>query len=241
MGYNPIIGGITMSRWDLQFNEKAVYFKNQATTAEAILVGKMLAKGYDTIYVAFDVIGRTCHQILSSKLRSELKRMYGPKVEVEIGYNYECTVKWQRLFEYKMAYEIIHGAGCDGCNENGCNGHGCIHATELDTNLKPVTVEIIPEEIAPGNYELVPHYMAEGKEIAIDGRHCRADHILCFKHCMHCENNVHINQFGTCQLRVAKDDPISIFKIDEQVQFVYDVEQFGKKTRAIVAKHNKRK
>ncbi len=114
-----------MGQWDLQANETSLYFKNTVNDKVVEDVQKALLSGKDTIYVSFDVIGRTCHQMLSYQLRTKLVSLYGPKVEVEIDYNYVCTVKWQTELGHKMAKEMTTGAGCDGCNGDGCNGGGC--------------------------------------------------------------------------------------------------------------------
>lgn len=57
-----------MSQWDLQANETSVYFKNYVNDEVVEAVQKKFMEGYDTIYVLFDVIGRTRHQQLSYQL-----------------------------------------------------------------------------------------------------------------------------------------------------------------------------
>ena len=83
-----------MSQWDLQANETSVYFKNYVNDEVVEAVQKKFKEGYDTIYVSFDVMGRTCHQQLSYQLSSRLRALYGPKVNIEVGYNYQCVVRW---------------------------------------------------------------------------------------------------------------------------------------------------
>lgn len=63
-----------MSQWDLQANETSVYFKNYVNNEVVEAVQKEFMKGYDTIYVSFDVIGRTRHEQLSYQLGSRLPR-----------------------------------------------------------------------------------------------------------------------------------------------------------------------
>lgn len=82
-----------MSQWDLQTNETSLYFKNTVNNSVVCDVQKAIESGKDTIYVSFDVIGRTCHMMLSHQLKQELSAIYGPKVEVEVDYNYVCTVR----------------------------------------------------------------------------------------------------------------------------------------------------
>ena len=83
-----------MSQWDLQANETSVYFKNIVNDEVVEAVQKKFKEGYDTIYVSFDVIGRTRHEYLSYQLGSRLRALYGPKVNIEVGYNYQCVIKW---------------------------------------------------------------------------------------------------------------------------------------------------
>ena len=83
-----------MGRWDLQENEAKVYFRNYVNNEVVEAVQKKLIEGYDTIYVVFDVIGRTFHEQLSYQLSTRLRALYGPKVNIEIGYNYQCDVRW---------------------------------------------------------------------------------------------------------------------------------------------------
>ena len=83
-----------MSQWDLQANETSVYFRNYVNDEVVEVVQKKFMEGYDTIYVSFDVMGRTCHEQLSYQLGARLRALYGPKVNVEVGYNYQCDVRW---------------------------------------------------------------------------------------------------------------------------------------------------
>ena len=83
-----------MSQWDLQANETSVYFKNTVNDEVVEAVQKKFMEGYDTIYVSFDVMGRTRHEQLSYQLGSRLCALYGPKVNIEVGYNYQCDVRW---------------------------------------------------------------------------------------------------------------------------------------------------
>lgn len=83
-----------MSQWDLQANETSVYFKNTVNDEVVEAVQKKFMEGYDTIYVSFDVMGRTFHEQLSYQLSSRLRALYGPKVNIEVGYNYQCDVRW---------------------------------------------------------------------------------------------------------------------------------------------------
>lgn len=113
-----------MSQWDLQANETSVYFKNDVNDEVVEAVQKKFMEGYDTIYVSFDVMGRTRHQQLSYQLSLRLRALYGPKVNIEVGYNYQCVVKWVTNLGQIAVKELTNGAGCDGCNGNGCNGSG---------------------------------------------------------------------------------------------------------------------
>ena len=83
-----------MSRYELQANEAKVYFRNYVNNEVVEAVQKKLIEGYDTIYVVFDVIGRTFHEQLSYQLSLRLRALYGPKVNIEVGYNYQCVVRW---------------------------------------------------------------------------------------------------------------------------------------------------
>lgn len=83
-----------MSQWDLQANETRVNFRNYVNDEVVEAVQKKFMEGYDTIYVAFDVMGRTRHEQLSYQLGSHLRALYGPKVNIEVGYNYQCDVRW---------------------------------------------------------------------------------------------------------------------------------------------------
>lgn len=102
-----------MSQRDLQANETSVYFKNIVNDEVVEAVQKKFMEGYDTIYVAFDVIGRTCHEQLSYQLGSRLRALYGPKVNIEVGYNYQCDIKWVTDLSQVAVKELITGAGCD--------------------------------------------------------------------------------------------------------------------------------
>lgn len=96
-----------MSQWDLQANETSVYFKNTVNDEVVEAVQKKFMEGYDTIYVSFDVIGRTRHEQLSYQLGSR-PALYGPKVNIEVGYNYQCVVRWvnEVIKEQPTAYDI---------------------------------------------------------------------------------------------------------------------------------------
>ena len=83
-----------MSQWDLQANETRINFKNYVNDEAVEAVQKKSMEGYDTIYVSFDVMGRTFHQQLSYQLSLRLRALYGPKVNIEVGYNYQCVVRW---------------------------------------------------------------------------------------------------------------------------------------------------
>lgn len=83
-----------MSQWDLQANETSMYFKNYVNDEVVEAVQKKFMEGYDTIYVSFNVIGRTRHEQLSYQLGLRLRELYGPKVNIEVGYNYTCDVRW---------------------------------------------------------------------------------------------------------------------------------------------------
>ena len=83
-----------MSQWDLQANETRMNFRNYVNDEVVEAVQKKFMEGYDTIYVAFDVMGRTFHEQLSYQLSSRLRALYGPKVNIEVGYNYQCDVRW---------------------------------------------------------------------------------------------------------------------------------------------------
>ena len=103
-----------MSQWDLQANETSVYFKNTVNDEVVEAVQKKFMEGYDTIYVSFDVIGRTFHEQLSYQLGSRLRALYGPKVNIEGGYNYQCDVRWVTdLSQEVVEEEISTGASCD--------------------------------------------------------------------------------------------------------------------------------
>lgn len=103
-----------MSQWDLQANETSVYFKNYVNDEVVEAVQKKFMEGYDTIYVSFDVIGRTRHEYLSYQLGSRLRALYGPKVNMEVDYNYQCVVRWLTNLDKEVAKEELStGAGCD--------------------------------------------------------------------------------------------------------------------------------
>ena len=51
-----------MSQWDLQANETRVNFRNYVNDEVVEAVQKKFMEGYDTIYVSFDVMGRTLHE-----------------------------------------------------------------------------------------------------------------------------------------------------------------------------------
>ena len=51
-----------MSQWDLQANETRMNFRNYVNDEVVEAVQKKFMEGYDTIYVSFDVIGRTRHE-----------------------------------------------------------------------------------------------------------------------------------------------------------------------------------
>ena len=101
-----------MSQWDLQANETRVYFKNYVNDEVVEAVQKKFIEGYDTIYVAFDVIGRTRHEYLSYQLGSRLRVLYGPKVNIEVDYNYQCVVRWVTDLSQVAVKELTTGASC---------------------------------------------------------------------------------------------------------------------------------
>ena len=102
-----------MSQWDLQANETSVYFKNAVNDEVVEAVQKKFMEGYDTIYVSFDVMGRTRHEQLSYQLGSRLRVLYGPKVNIEVGYNYQCDIKWVTDSSQVVEEELSTGASCD--------------------------------------------------------------------------------------------------------------------------------
>ena len=105
-----------MSQWDLQANETRVNFRNYVNDEVVEAVQKKFMEGYDTIYVAFDVMGRTRHEQLSYQLSSRLRALYGPKVNIEVGYNYQCGVRWVTdLGQEVVEEELATGASCDSC------------------------------------------------------------------------------------------------------------------------------
>ena len=81
-----------MGQWDLQENETSLYFENTVNDKVIDKVQEVLESDKDTIYVSFNVTGRTFHQLLSYQLAERLISLYGPKVNVKIGYNYECVI-----------------------------------------------------------------------------------------------------------------------------------------------------
>lgn len=100
-----------MSQWDLQANETSVYFKNYVNDEVVEAVQKKFMEGYDMIYVSFGVIGRTCHEQLSHQLSLRLRALYGPKVNIEVGYNYQCDIKWvTNLSQEVVEEELSTGA-----------------------------------------------------------------------------------------------------------------------------------
>ena len=102
-----------MSQWDLQANETSVYFKNYVNDEVVEAVQKKFMEGYDTIYISFDVMGRTRHEQLSYQLGSRLRALYGPKVNIEVGSNYQCDVRWMTDSSQVVEEEISTGASCD--------------------------------------------------------------------------------------------------------------------------------
>ena len=103
-----------MSQWDLQANETRVNFKNYVNDEVVEAVQKKFKEGYDTIYVSFDVIGRTRHEYLSYQLGSRLRALYGPKVNIEVGYNYQCDIRWLTNLDKEVVKEKLStGASCD--------------------------------------------------------------------------------------------------------------------------------
>lgn len=82
-----------MGRWDLQANETSLHFENTVNDAVVAKVQEALESGKEIVYVGFNVMGRTRHQLLSHQLKERLVSLYGPKVDVQIDYNYKCTVK----------------------------------------------------------------------------------------------------------------------------------------------------
>lgn len=82
-----------MGRWDIQENEISLHFENTVNDTVVAKVQEALESGKEIVYVSFNVTGRTCHQLLSHQLKERLVSLYGPKVDVQIGYNYECTIK----------------------------------------------------------------------------------------------------------------------------------------------------
>ena len=102
-----------MSQWDLQANETSMYFKNYVNDEVVEAVQKKFMEGYDTIYVSFDVMGRTRHEQLSYQLGSRLRALYGPKVNIEVDYNYQCDIKWVTDSSQVVEEELSTGASCD--------------------------------------------------------------------------------------------------------------------------------
>lgn len=108
-----------MSQWDLQANETSMYFKNYVNDEVVEAVQKKFMEGYDTIYVSFDVMGRTFHEQLSYQLSLRLRALYGPKVNIDVGYNYQCDVKWVTNLSQVVVKEPPTGVRCDSCA--GCS------------------------------------------------------------------------------------------------------------------------
>lgn len=103
-----------MSKWDLQANETRMHFRNYVNNEVVEAVQKKFMEGYDTIYVAFDVMGRTRHEQLSYQLSSRLRALYGPKVNIEVGYNYQCDVRWVA----NSSQEVVEGELSTGASYN---------------------------------------------------------------------------------------------------------------------------
>lgn len=82
-----------MGRWDIQENEISLHFENTVNDTVVAKVQEALESGKEIVYVGFNVTGRTCHQLLSYQLKERLVSLYGPKVDVQISYNYGCTIK----------------------------------------------------------------------------------------------------------------------------------------------------
>ena len=99
-----------MSQWDLQANETRMNFRNYVNDEVVEAVQKKFMEGYDTIYVAFDVMGRTRHEQLSYQLGSRLRALYGPKVNIEVDYNYQCDIKWVTDSSQVVEEELSTGA-----------------------------------------------------------------------------------------------------------------------------------
>lgn len=96
-----------MSKWNNKENETILYFGNTVDNTVVNKVLEALQSGKDIIYVSFDVTRRTRHQILSYQLRSQLAALLGPKVDVWIGYNYECTVTKTDDYSAKVPIQRI--------------------------------------------------------------------------------------------------------------------------------------
>lgn len=82
-----------MGRWDIQENEVSLHFENTVNDTVVAKVQEALESGKEIVYVGFNVTGRTFHQLLSHQLKERLVPLYGPKVDVQISYNYGCTIK----------------------------------------------------------------------------------------------------------------------------------------------------
>lgn len=65
-----------------------IYATNHVSDSLVTVIKKAL-ETYSVIHISFDVIGRTCHRVLSQELAIKL----GDGYEVTIGYNYGCSVK----------------------------------------------------------------------------------------------------------------------------------------------------
>lgn len=117
-----------MGRWDLQANEVSLHFENTVNDTVVAKVQEALESGKEIVYVGFNVTGRTFHQLLSYQLKERLVPLYGPKVDVQIGYNYECTIKRlasddtsvKRLADNSMAAEkAVNSNGAKDLDASG--------------------------------------------------------------------------------------------------------------------------
>lgn len=66
----------------------SLYADNRVTTT-VVKAATQLLECFDEIEVSFDVIGRTCHQLLAHQLHKELGT---DKYIAEITYNYGCKI-----------------------------------------------------------------------------------------------------------------------------------------------------
>lgn len=72
----------------IEVKGQAIYADN--TVNEALVKAtNQLLECFNEIEVNFDVIGRTCHQILSHQLYEKLDKT---KYDAEISYNYGCRI-----------------------------------------------------------------------------------------------------------------------------------------------------